>query len=84
MNMSDGASVPESSVNYNQPISAFFGADIFGIADMRAKLSGKIYQSLLRTQTHNDKLSPETADAVAQVVKEWAVQMGVTHFCHWF
>src|SRR5690606_38822284 len=30
------------------------------------------------------KLTPEAADAIAQVVREWAVSKGATHFCHWF
>ena len=30
------------------------------------------------------KLTPELADKVAFAVKEWAVSMGATHYCHWF
>ncbi len=76
---------PTSSVGeIPKPVSSYFGCDTFGIGDMRAKLSGKAYQDLVRTQTHGEQLSKETADAVAQVVKEWAVNKGVTHFCHWF
>src|SRR6185437_903776 len=33
---------------------------------------------------HGKKLKPETADAIATVIKDWAVGKGVTHFCHWF
>lgn len=65
-------------------ISDYFGELTFGIAQMREKLPKESYQNLIRTLENGKKLSSETADAIASVVKEWAVQKGATHFCHWF
>ncbi len=31
-----------------------------------------------------ESLSMETADAIAKGMKEWAISMGATHYCHWF
>ena len=31
-----------------------------------------------------ESLSMETADAIAKGMKEWAMSMGATHYCHWF
>ena len=33
---------------------------------------------------HRDALDPELADAVAQSMKEWALERGATHYTHWF
>ena len=65
-------------------ISDYFGELTFGIAQMREKLPKEAYQNLIKTLEQGKKLSPETADAIASVIKEWAAQKGATHFCHWF
>ncbi len=51
---------------------------------MRERLPHSAYQDLLKALDQGKKLSKESADAIAQVVKEWAVTKGATHFCHWF
>lgn len=66
------------------PISEYFGELTFGLGNMREKLPRDAYQDLLRTLDHGTRMSPSTAEAVAQVVKDWAVSRGATHFCHWF
>ncbi len=66
------------------PISEYFGCMTFGLAQMREKLHKEAYQCLLRTLEQGKKLPKETADAIASAIKEWAVNKGVTHFCHWF
>ncbi len=66
------------------PISEYFGELTFGLGQMRETLARDAYLELLKTLEHGKKLTRETSDAVALVVKEWAVSKGVTHFCHWF
>ena len=65
-------------------ISDYFGESTFGIAKMSERLPGDAYDDLIRTLDQGRKLNKRTADAVAQVLKEWAVSKGATHFCHWF
>jgi len=67
-----------------QPISEYFGELTFGMGQMREKLPREAYQELLRFLEQGKKLSSATATAIAQVIKEWAVSKGATHFCHWF
>jgi len=67
-----------------QPISSYFGELTFGLAQMREKLPKEDYQHLLKTLDQGKKLSKDVADSIASVIKEWAVQKGATHFCHWF
>jgi len=66
------------------PTSSYFGINTFGARQMRDKLTQEVYAKLTESVRLGRKLDPEIAPAVAQVVKEWAVSRGVTHFCHWF
>ncbi len=66
------------------PTSAYFGSNTFGARQMRDKLPKDVYAKLVEAIRLGRKLDRDIAPAVAQVVKEWAVARGVTHFCHWF
>ncbi len=81
-NLPTNKTVPVKGVP--SPISDYFGELTFGLGQMREKLAREAYLDLLKTLEHGKKLTRETADAVALVVKEWAVSKGATHFCHWF
>jgi glutamine synthetase len=50
----------------------------------RARLPKPVYRALRRTQTHGAELDPSIADAVASVLKDWALEHGATHYTHWF
>ena len=66
------------------PTSGYFGINTFGARQMRAKLPAEVYAKLVASVRLGKKLDLEIAPTVAQVIKEWAVSRGVTHFCHWF
>lgn len=66
------------------PASHYFGINTFGARQMRDKLSTDVYAKLVASIRLGKKLDLEIAPTVAQVIKEWAVSRGVTHFCHWF
>jgi glutamine synthetase len=51
---------------------------------MRDKLPKDVYAKLVAAIRHGKKLDLEIAPTVAQVIKEWAISRGVTHFTHWF
>src|SRR2546428_11476430 len=61
-----------------------FGSNTFNVAAMKQKLPKPIYQSLQETIRRGTKLDPSIANEVAHAVKEWALDKGATHFCHWF
>lgn len=65
-------------------ISEYFGELTFGLGEMRQSLPRDAYLDLVRALEHGKKISRETADQIAKVVLEWAVNKGATHFCHWF
>ena len=66
------------------PASEYFGINTFGARQMRDKLPKDVYIKLVAAIRLGKKLDVEIAPTVAQVIKEWAVARGVTHFCHWF
>ncbi len=65
-------------------IESIFGANIFGIAEMRARLPKQVFRAILSTIEHGQPLDPAYADAVALAMKEWALERGASHFTHWF
>ena len=66
------------------PTSSYFGINTFGARQMRDKLPKDVYAKLVASIRQGKKLDLEIAPTVAQVIKEWAISRGVTHFTHWF
>jgi glutamine synthetase len=67
-----------------EPISHYFGSLTFGARQMRDKLPKEVFAKLNSAVRLGRKLDVDIAPTVAQVIKEWAMSHGVTHFCHWF
>ena len=65
-------------------ISELFGSLVFDDREMRARLSEEVYASLKKTIDENVKLDENVADAVAEEMKNWAIEHGATHYTHWF
>ena len=61
-----------------------FGSLVFDDRVMRASLPESVYSSLKKTIDEGSELNAEVADAVAEAMKDWAVEKGATHFTHWF
>ncbi|MCR4922601.1 MAG: glutamine synthetase III [Lachnospiraceae bacterium] len=61
-----------------------FGSMVFDDRVMRSRLSEKVYKSLKKTIDENAKLDEDVANAVAEEMREWALEKGATHFTHWF
>jgi glutamine synthetase len=74
----------ESSAPAPLRTSEYFGINTFGARQMREKLPKELYAKLLSSVRQGKKLDREIAPTVAQVIKDWAVSRGVTHFTHWF
>ena len=64
--------------------SEYFGSSTFGARQMRDKLPKEVYAKLVACIRKGHKLDLEIAPVVAQVIKDWAIAHGVTHFTHWF
>jgi glutamine synthetase len=61
-----------------------FGERTFGLAQMKARLPKEVYKKLLSTIEVGTPLDPSVADAVANAMRQWALEQGATHYTHWF
>jgi len=62
----------------------YFGENVFNNEKMLKYLPKKSYDALLDTMQHGTFLDNETANYVAEGMKKWALEKGVTHYTHWF
>ena len=65
-------------------VSDYFGSQVFDDRVMKARLPYNVYTSLKKTIDEGASLNHEIANAVADAMKDWAVEHGATHFTHWF
>ena len=65
-------------------VSDYYGMNTFSAKNMKQKLPNDIYKRFLQTSQSGKKLDLEVANALAHAMKEWALENGVTHYCHWF
>ena len=61
-----------------------FGQFVFGEQAQRRRLPKPVFESLRRTIESGQALDPSIADAVATGMKDWAIELGATHYMHWF
>ena len=61
-----------------------FGVNVFSPAVQKDVLPKDVYEKLLKTLEHGEALDTSLADAVAEAMKEWALERGATHFTHVF
>ena len=68
--------------SYN--LSTIFGSNVFNDGVMRSKLPKNVYVSLKQTIKDGTELDSAIAEVVASAMKDWAIELGATHYCHWF
>ena len=61
-----------------------FGSNVFNDAVMQKRLPKDTYKALRKTIEDGTQLDPDVASIVANAMKDWAVEKGVTHYTHWF
>ncbi len=61
-----------------------FGEYVFNDAVMQKRLPKETYKALKRTTEEGRTLDPAIAGVVANAMKDWALELGATHYTHWF
>ena len=61
-----------------------FGIHLFGEKLMRERLPYPVYTSWKTALVKESALDRSTADAIAHAMKTWAMELGATHYTHWF
>ncbi len=64
--------------------SEYFGKYVFNKQKMFRYLPSDIYEKMIDVMDNGARLDRSIADAVADGMKKWAMEMGVTHYTHWF
>ena len=65
-------------------VAEIFGQNVFNDKVMQERLPKQVYKELHKTIDDGKELDPITAEVVAGAMKDWAVEMGATHYTHWF
>ena len=65
-------------------VSEYFGSLVFDDRAMRARLSSDVYQSFRKSVDEGEPFDAGVADAMAEAMRDWALEHGATHFTHWF
>ncbi|MDS0526373.1 glutamine synthetase III [Clostridium sp. SHJSY1] len=61
-----------------------FGSMVFNENTMKERLPKQTYKDLKKAIENNTELNLEIANVIANAMKDWALEKGVTHFTHWF
>ena len=64
--------------------SEYFGKYVFNKEKMYRYLPKDVYDQMVDVMDNGASLDRSIADAVAEGMKKWALEMGVTHYTHWF
>ena len=65
-------------------IQEIFGSLVFDDRVMRERLPKETYEILKKTISVGKPIDKSIADVVASSMKDWAVELGATHYTHWF
>ena len=61
-----------------------FGSKLFSDTVMKQRLRPEIYEAVRKIRDEGMAWDPAVADEVAEAMKNWAMELGATHFVHWF
>ncbi|WP_308777380.1 glutamine synthetase III [uncultured Bacteroides sp.] len=75
---------PVEVVSPEKRPSEYFGKYVFNREKMFKYLPSKVYARLVDAMDNGATLDREIADQVAEGMKRWAMELGATHYTHWF
>lgn len=65
-------------------VTEFFGQNVFDDLTMRRRLPKDTYKKVKKMIDNGEDLDSSVANVVASAIKDWAIEKGATHYCHWF
>ncbi len=65
-------------------VPEIFGSMVFDEQAMKERLPKATYKLMKKSIAQGKPLDREVANVVANAMKDWAIERGVTHFTHWF
>lgn len=70
--------------NEQKQITDIFGINVFNDAVMRQRLPKNTFKEFCKVRQGQGEFSTALADVIANAMKDWAIEKGATHYCHWF
>ncbi len=68
----------------DQPVSKYYGNNVFDDTKMQKYLSEEAYNAVRTAIDKGKRIDRKIADQIASGMKAWAIEMGATHYTHWF
>ena len=65
-------------------VPEIFGTDVFNEATMKQRLAPEVYNAWKQCISTGSTLPLDVANAIAEGMKDWAIERGATHYTHWF
>ncbi len=65
-------------------VTEIYGSLVFDSDTMKERLPKDVFKSVQKTARMGSHLERALADIVAAAMKEWAIELGATHYTHWF
>ena len=65
-------------------VPEIFGIDSFNESTMKQRLAPDIYNAWKLCIQNSTALELDTANSIAEAMKNWAIEKGATHYTHWF
>lgn len=65
-------------------VQDIYGKMVFDEHTMQERLPSATYKQLMKTIKQGEPLNLDVANVVAHAMKEWAIELGATHYTHWF
>lgn len=69
---------------FPEPLADTFGRNVFSLSVMKKRLPKHVYKAVAATIDTGASMDPMLADYVAVAMKDWALEMGATHYAHVF
>ena len=68
----------------DKPVSEYFGQNVLDLDKMQKYMSPQAYEAVLASVRYGAKLNRDFSDEIAAGMKNWAIEMGATHYTHLF
>ncbi|MCA2959259.1 MAG: glutamine synthetase III [Silvanigrellales bacterium] len=75
---------PRNTAGHLARVTEYFGTNVFDLKAMAKRLASQDVETLSRVMKFGGKIDASLAERIASAVKEWAIEKGATHYCHWF
>ncbi|MGZ3684472.1 MAG: glutamine synthetase III family protein [Bdellovibrionota bacterium] len=76
--------LPKDDLGRALAVSDYFGQYTFGVKEIKGAIPRGDFERFLELTHKGQSLEKDLADKIAKAVRNWALEMGITHFCHWF